>query len=64
MKTLFVAAVLAFGIGYFAQSERSAEAIVGLMCINTDACGNKCEVCVKAKETDPSGKCMKISGCY
>lgn len=65
MKKFIAIAILSFVFGFLPSgSERKAEALVGMMCINTAACGDKCEVCVKAKDTDPTGKCMKISGCY
>ena len=65
MKKLAAVATLAFVVGFFStKAERRAEAFPGAMCFDTAGCGSKCEVCVKESPTAPSGKCMKIAGCY
>ncbi len=56
---LFAAATLA---AICATSSR-VEAYPGAMCFSGDGCG-RCEVCVKAQPTDPTGTCLKIAGCY
>jgi hypothetical protein len=60
MKTLISVAVVSFILGAFAQ----VRAYEGMMCVNSQSCGNKCEVCVKNKGTDPMGTCHPIAGCY
>lgn len=56
---VFVASVAAGAI-----LGRPARAYPDAMCFKTADCNNKCEVCVKAGQFDPSGKCKTIAGCY
>jgi len=44
-------------------SSTSATAFPGAMCFDSNGCG-RCEVCVKERPYDPSGKCLVIQGCY
>lgn len=62
MKKTMLLCALAAVVGYFFPRS-PARAYDGMMCINTSVC-SKCEVCVKDKATDATGKCRAVAGCY
>lgn len=64
MRTLILVLVaIGAAIVSYNLTVRPAQAFPGMMCFDSNGC-SRCEVCVKAREFDPSGKCMKVAGCY
>ena len=63
MKKLILVSLVSFVFGYLSTESRSVQAYPGGFCVDASGCG-KCEVCVKATGTAPTGKCMAIAGCY
>jgi hypothetical protein len=62
MKTV-LALVLGALVAAVALSSAPAHAFPGAMCFNATGC-SRCEVCVKERPLDVSGKCLVIQGCY